>query len=206
MFSTSVPAGRVCHRTHQALRAGEATCAWRQKQVHNTKAWLFFYSPRPCCHRRRLETGTSDGPRSSRERHAYFTTGTRCSRRQLHSSSRLFDRRQSRRGGGGVVSSPVCRFVALSPRVKWLLFLREHFFEHHIGIKSHSAQWHKCGNVPGGGIETWEQGSERDSKEGVKRKEKTKEFIFSWEKTENLAILLLGTRREMSLNKPAGFK
>lgn len=31
-------------------------------------------------------------------------------------------------GGGGVVSSPVCRFVALSPRVKWLLFLREHFF------------------------------------------------------------------------------
>lgn len=41
--------------------------------------------------------------------------------------------------------------VALSPRVTWLRFLHEHFFYHHIGIKSHNAQWHKWRNTLGGG-------------------------------------------------------
>lgn len=41
--------------------------------------------------------------------------------------------------------------VALSPCVTWLRFLHEHFFYHHIGIKSHNAQWHKWRNMLGGG-------------------------------------------------------
>lgn len=90
---------KPCEREKRLAPGGRNRCTTQKPD-------FFFYSPRPCCHRRRLETSTSDGPRSSRERHAYFTTGTRCSRRQLHSSSRLFDRRQSRRGGrrGGLVA------------------------------------------------------------------------------------------------------
>lgn len=83
---------KPCEREKRLAPGGRNRCTTQKPD-------FFFYSPRPCCHRHRLETSTSDGPRSSRERHAYFTTGTRCSRRQLHSSSRLFDRRQSRRGG-----------------------------------------------------------------------------------------------------------
>lgn len=44
--------------------------------------------------------------------------------------------------------------VALSPRVTWLRFLHEHFFYHHIGIKSHNAQWHKWRNTLGGAMKS----------------------------------------------------
>lgn len=43
LFSTSIPADCICHRMHQALRAVEATCAQRQKQVHTQQSLTF------CC-------------------------------------------------------------------------------------------------------------------------------------------------------------
>lgn len=49
------------------------------------------------------------------------------------------------------------------------------FFELHIGIKSHSAQWHKCGNVPGGGGDGNLRAGFREGQQGgseEKRKDK----------------------------------
>lgn len=113
---TSIPADGSCHHMHQTLEAVEASCAWRQKQVHTQQSLTSFFGLQ-------ISKNVSLLQRSIQQETVTFIQPYV----SLHERCRA----------GGKELSVLWRLccVALSPRVKWLLFLHEHLSSSHRNKK-----------------------------------------------------------------------
>lgn len=117
MYWLSIPADCSCHRMHQTLQTVEAACAWRQKTgAHTTESDFFCLQ---------ISTSVSALIMWGMSINVSFTTGKHSARDRYIHPAICYSLRQ-RRAALASVSASVMSLI--SPRVKWLLFLHEHFF------------------------------------------------------------------------------